>query len=63
MRLILINWLFDSLNASPKEPLELYLRISTQYPATQIPLEPSKSAANKGQYLPFEANIPRLRGL
>ncbi len=51
------------LTVSVKQPLDLYTRISTQYPATRITLEPSKSATNKRELLPFDADIPSLRGI
>jgi site-specific DNA recombinase len=57
-----LTFIDKELNVSLKEPLELYSRISTLYPSTKITLEPSKSPAVKGECLPFEADIPRLRG-
>ena len=46
---------------SLKKPLDFYSAIAVRYPSTKIPLEPTFNQLNKGYYLPFEADIPRLR--
>jgi len=49
------------LSISLKKPLDFYTIMATRFPTTKIRLEPKKFATDKGEYLPFEADIPALR--
>lgn len=52
----------QKLSVSLKKPLDFYAMIASKYPSTTITFEPKKYRAHKAKCLPFEADIPRLRG-
>lgn len=51
------------LSVSLKKPLDFYAIMATRFPTTKIRLGPRKFVTDKGEYLPFEADIPTLRGI
>lgn len=51
------------LSISLKKPLDFYTTIATRFPTTKIPLEPRNLSTDKGEYRPFEADIPTLRAI
>lgn len=51
-----------NLHISLQKPLDCYARIAQEFPTTTMAIEPVKKPIDKRKYLPFEADIPRLRG-
>lgn len=52
----------QTLGISLKKPLDFYSAIVSRFPSVAVSIEPTKTGSTKRKCLPFEADIPRLRG-